>query len=64
VTEGTPDDAEDPEDPGDLEDPDGRAPGRRVAPVSRRNQLPPAEPGLKAMTAARQANGTAGSTYR
>ena len=37
---------------------------RRTASASRRSQSPPAVPGLNAMTAARQANGTAGSTYR
>ena len=39
-----------------------RPPRRR--PASRRTKRPPAVPGLKAMTAARQPNGTAGSTYR
>ena len=33
-------------------------------PASRRTRSPPAVPRLKAMTTARQANGTAGSTYR
>ena len=37
---------------------------RRTASASRRSPAPPAVPGLNAMTAARQANGTAGSTYR
>jgi hypothetical protein len=44
------------------EAPEDRPAARRFPPVSRRSHLPPAVPGLKAMTAARQANGTAGST--
>ena len=37
---------------------------RRTASASRRSPARPAVPGLNAMIAARQANGTAGSTYR
>ncbi len=37
---------------------------RRTASASSRSPARPAVPGLNAMTAARQANGTAGSTYR
>src|ERR1035441_3995418 len=56
----------DPADPADPADPEGSGIlgswcGR---PASRRSQRPPSVPGLKAMTAARQAKGTAGSTYR
>ncbi len=39
-------------------------PARRSAPIRRRIQAPPGSAGLNAMATARQANGTAGSTYR
>ena len=37
---------------------------RRTASASSRSLVRPAVPGLNAITTARQANGTAGSTYR